>query len=467
MSIRRYRGSDYVLISCSRPVFSYLKSRGMYAGVQVDGTVIIERSDENEKFYGERISVTNILAGKARHPPRETRKLLETVKAAEGRSDVDESLVREVDLQPVPGDAEIATPASATFGMPEPDDPDPFGVLALEKAGLEIREAGTRSRPESSQFEFNPAPSSPLYQTFHRPSMDTLVNRSARGSMTSLSHRSSVTSSTAGRSPRTFDGNTPNRKSVSPKISPRLHPIQSEDKEGHKTPQISQSPPQVTQSPSQIAQPEPEVDYTKIDFGALSTLRKNNSQDFDGTTVGESPAGSFGDEEPRRSMDSISDLDSDDEEPVIFEVASTQATIITPRAMKAQGGLVDIPKRGPPPPLPPRSSARNSRVDGGSARSSPLKESFDDVEINGSPRGDLTPDHRRDSFLSVSSAQVPAIPPRRRSFMSVEEKGEKTLVHDGSRPVSLIASREVDKSIEEEKEEFHSLPPTPGAVQVR
>lgn len=61
------------------PVWNYLKSRGFYAGVQIDGTVIIERGDENERFYGERISVADILAGKARHPPYELRTLMATI----------------------------------------------------------------------------------------------------------------------------------------------------------------------------------------------------------------------------------------------------------------------------------------------------------------------------------------------------------------------------------------------------
>ena len=454
----------------SRPVFSYLKSRGVYAGVQVDGTILIERTDENERFYGEQISVTNILAGKVRYPPRETRKLLETIKAAEGRSDVDQKLVREVDLQPVPGDAEVTTPTTTTFGMPEPEDPDPFGVLALEKAGLEIREAGTRSRPESSQFEFNPAPSSPLYQNFHRPSMDTLVSRSGRGSI--LSHRSSVKSTDRGT--QTADLGAQNRKSVSPKVSPRLQPIQMKDTEEEKkttqatetrsSPQLS---PKATQTPQHV-NPPAEVDYTKIDLGALDALTRSQSQDFDGTTVGESPAASLEEDERRKSIDSTSDLDSDDEEPVIFEVASTQATIITPRAMKVQGGLVDIPKRRPPPPLPPRSSARNSRVDGGSARSSPLKESFDEVDLIGNARGELTPDHRRDSFLSVSSVNAPAIPPRRRSLMSVEDMDERTSARNASRPVSPAVSRVGEKqTIAEEKEESQGLASSPGAVQVR
>ena len=50
------------------------------------------------------------------------------------------------------------------FGLPTPDDPDPFGVLALERAGLEIKEAGTKSRPGSDAFEYRPAMTSPVFR---------------------------------------------------------------------------------------------------------------------------------------------------------------------------------------------------------------------------------------------------------------------------------------------------------------
>lgn len=150
------------------PIFTYLKSRGFYAGVQVDGTVIIERSDENERFYGERISVADILAGKARNPPFEIMKLMETIRAAQGDTNVDESLLT---TEPPPGDFEIEQEKEHSFGIPDEEDPDPFGVIALEKQGLLIREAGTHKRPTSEQFEFKPSPTSPIYTTFRR-SMD-------------------------------------------------------------------------------------------------------------------------------------------------------------------------------------------------------------------------------------------------------------------------------------------------------
>ncbi|KAI9842333.1 MAG: hypothetical protein M1837_007325 [Sclerophora amabilis] len=170
------------------PVWTYLKSRGFYAGVQIDGTVVIERTDENERFYGERIGVADIMAGKMRHAPYEIKTLIETIRVAQGDKDVDEGIVPS---SPPPGDIEIERD-DHIFGMPDKEDPDPYGVLALEKEGLEIREAGSRSRPTSEQFDFRPSPTSPLFNSFHRKSLD---NHSAR-SRESLVKRQSVDRST-------------------------------------------------------------------------------------------------------------------------------------------------------------------------------------------------------------------------------------------------------------------------------
>ncbi|KAI4128881.1 MAG: hypothetical protein LQ338_002511 [Usnochroma carphineum] len=160
------------------PVWTYLKSRGFYAGVQVDGTVIIERTDENERFYGERIKVADILAGKARHPPYEIRTLMATIKAAQGDR-VDENALPSA--EPTPGDMELEKPEEPDgFGLPKEDDPDPFGVRALEAEGMEIREAGTRSRPSLDAFVYKPAPSSPIYNSFRRHSLDSASRRNSK-----------------------------------------------------------------------------------------------------------------------------------------------------------------------------------------------------------------------------------------------------------------------------------------------
>lgn len=47
----------------TKPVYSYVKSRGFYAGVKIDGTVIASRESANAKFYGQAVSVDKILKG--------------------------------------------------------------------------------------------------------------------------------------------------------------------------------------------------------------------------------------------------------------------------------------------------------------------------------------------------------------------------------------------------------------------
>ncbi|KAG5301064.1 DUF500 domain-containing protein [Histoplasma ohiense] len=162
------------------PVWTYVKSRGLYAGVQIDGTIVIERSDENERFYGERIGVADILAGKGRHAPSSIGTLMETIKAAQGDTDVDETM-----LPPpgeAPGDVDVETDI---FGIPQPEDQDPFGVMALEKEGVLIREAGTKRIASADMFEFRPSPSSPLHNRFSRSSIESSPRASWRSSVQS------------------------------------------------------------------------------------------------------------------------------------------------------------------------------------------------------------------------------------------------------------------------------------------
>lgn len=151
------------------PVFNYMKSRGFYAGVQIDGTVVIERGDENERFYGQKLSVAEILAGKVRHEPYETRTLMATIKAAQG-DNIDEGLI--APAEPTPGDFEVVDDPVTGFGLPpSEDDPDPYGVHALEEQGMEIKEiteAGTKSRPSGDAFEYKPSPHSPIFSNFNR-----------------------------------------------------------------------------------------------------------------------------------------------------------------------------------------------------------------------------------------------------------------------------------------------------------
>ncbi|XP_063040677.1 SH3 domain-containing YSC84-like protein 1 isoform X2 [Engraulis encrasicolus] len=65
--------ADVALRSTS-PVFSYCKSRGLYAGVSLEGSYLLERKETNRKFYGRDIRASAILNGDV-DPPFEVQEL--------------------------------------------------------------------------------------------------------------------------------------------------------------------------------------------------------------------------------------------------------------------------------------------------------------------------------------------------------------------------------------------------------
>ncbi|KAH0545207.1 hypothetical protein FGG08_000661 [Glutinoglossum americanum] len=50
-------------------IFSYSKTKGLFAGVSLEGSVLVERKDANEKLYSRRISARELLEGAVRPPP--------------------------------------------------------------------------------------------------------------------------------------------------------------------------------------------------------------------------------------------------------------------------------------------------------------------------------------------------------------------------------------------------------------
>ncbi|KAF2168724.1 hypothetical protein M409DRAFT_20742 [Zasmidium cellare ATCC 36951] len=81
------RQLDSEVVKRQSPVWTYMKSKGLYVGVQIDGTVIAERDRENERFYGiNGLRHARILAGDVQIPPGSMVQLWETLQAAEGES---------------------------------------------------------------------------------------------------------------------------------------------------------------------------------------------------------------------------------------------------------------------------------------------------------------------------------------------------------------------------------------------
>ncbi|TLS31148.1 hypothetical protein PpBr36_02976 [Pyricularia pennisetigena] len=411
-------------------VLTYLKARGQHRAVQLDGSLVTERGNENEKFYGAGVQIPDILAGNVRKEIPEISPLFEAIKAAEGRTDYDVRIMQALSQQPAPGDATIESPTGTpispikpNFGLPDVDDPDPFGIIALEMAGLEIREAGANNRPASTNFDYCPTPASPISSNSQRQSMDTFVSRSNRGSY--MSSRTQATSMT--------DAFTQTDLGESARTSPS--PSHSDLKK-----YTSPKPPSVAEEPE-------EIDYTKIDmsplesfsfrFGQLAepsapttvqAVQPPTSNNSNGAVEYAASIMLPEDEEDRDGDADDEDDESDDEEPIIYEVAATaqptRAVIMARQAaqvVSAKGALVTIPKRHVPS-LPARNPARSSNasqndIDVNVAYpQSPARSSFDDTEVNRTPKSTLhlsTPprSHQRNSSSVYFPTQVdPATP---------------------------------------------------------
>lgn len=402
--------------SLERSVLTYVKARGEHRAVNIDGSLVTERVSDNHRFYGRTVSVIDILAGQVPHnDSADLRTLFEVIKSAEGRVDFDALMLQKLALQPAPGDALIENPAQALsplspstpfFGVPDIEDPDPFGVKALEMAGLEIKEAGSRLRPSSSQFEYNPSPTSPLFGHFnHRQSSDTFITQSNRASyMSSRSNKTNFSRMTDAFTQTTVDtrGTTPtsddgcDRASVD-RLPVVLEPVEvdytqvddsaikSWSQEEYSVPQPSNLDDGVRRVAPDAAAEAPVISNhaTAEAVGESLAGQPVDERDEDADDEDDYSEGEIDDETLDGVEDEVEDLE-DEDEPVVFEVyeakaiqpARTVAVSQVTQITHAKGSLVNIPKRIAPA-VPARSPARASKTDFGEIPAkSPLRNSF-------------------------------------------------------------------------------------------
>lgn len=373
-------------------VLTYMKARGQQQSVNLYGCMLSERSNENERFYASDVTHMDILAGNVSRDVEETTALNEVLKMAEGRTDYNKSVINKVAAEPAPSDALITStppktasiPSSphSSFGVPQADDPDPFGILALEMAGLEIREAGSRIRPTSSLFDMNNNPMSPVASSKRsRQSMDTFVSRSNRGSYVSMrTIRSQVTDvgtqTDTGNTPETSP--SPGPSGGSGRASPAYIPVlkeedEEEEEEEQEEEELAIPPRSANRLSKDVAVGPDSVHEDELSEGDTESLSESLRREEDALSHGESSDEDelFEDEfeDDDGSDEEFNDADDEDdieieEEPVVFEVAAVQRTSTQMRSsgmIQARGNVVTIAKRVPPP-LPTRSPARMSRI---------------------------------------------------------------------------------------------------------
>lgn len=66
------------------PIFSYSKSKGLFAGVSLEGSAMIEMKESNEKFYGRVVLAEELLSGTVPQPA-EAKVLYQALEAAQTR----------------------------------------------------------------------------------------------------------------------------------------------------------------------------------------------------------------------------------------------------------------------------------------------------------------------------------------------------------------------------------------------
>lgn len=74
-------------IQLKAEIFSYSRSRGLFAGLAIDGAVLSIDDDANAAFYGKKeVSATEIFDGRATSPSPEVKKLQDLLKEYAGKS---------------------------------------------------------------------------------------------------------------------------------------------------------------------------------------------------------------------------------------------------------------------------------------------------------------------------------------------------------------------------------------------
>ncbi|GAA5950432.1 hypothetical protein JCM3765_004544 [Sporobolomyces pararoseus] len=114
-------------------IWSYSKSKNMHEALKLDGTILSERSDENERTYGRRISAEEILNGAVR-PEYWCEGLHETIFAAEG-SDFKPELIPQgpsasESFPSPPIDQPLRNPLSPPISPPISPDPSIMSNLS-------------------------------------------------------------------------------------------------------------------------------------------------------------------------------------------------------------------------------------------------------------------------------------------------------------------------------------------------
>jgi len=99
------------------PLFTYSRSKGLFAGISLEGTVLVERKETNKDFYGQPIPAVDLLTGKV-PAPEAASAMYEVVEAAEM---IDESGIPQQSYVPTANPGQTAPVAG--YDLPSEHNP--------------------------------------------------------------------------------------------------------------------------------------------------------------------------------------------------------------------------------------------------------------------------------------------------------------------------------------------------------
>ncbi|KAL2257369.1 hypothetical protein VTK26DRAFT_261 [Humicola hyalothermophila] len=153
-----------------KPVYSYVKSRGLYAGIGIDGTVVAQRDNANARFYGQPVSVDKILRGEvpAQGPPgmwpAAAKGLFEVLRGAEGwrgQQQQGERPATPPATFPAAAGAGAGAPHSSSAWAPPPPFPPSSSSATTTVAGAAAGPSTSTATAAAADYKFAPPPPPP------------------------------------------------------------------------------------------------------------------------------------------------------------------------------------------------------------------------------------------------------------------------------------------------------------------
>lgn len=131
------RGSAAMMsVGHMAPMFSYSRSKGLYVGISLEGTALMERKDANREFYGQPIPAMDLLLGKV-PAPEAASAMYEVIEAAE---DFDETAF-----------LRAAYPNSSHRTQPVPDSQEPMYAAEAYEAEEEQHKETPAAPPADAE----------------------------------------------------------------------------------------------------------------------------------------------------------------------------------------------------------------------------------------------------------------------------------------------------------------------------